>query len=445
MPLLVTLELLLLPVLLVASGFFSGSETALFSLSQHQRVRLARDEHLTGRTITTLLAETRSLLITLLLGNMTINVLFFVISSVLLLQLQRTDWAGAVIVTLASVLPLLAIILLGEVLPKLIAARLTVGWARFCALPLYVVHRVIAPVRIFAHVAVITPLARLIAPRRTVPALSEDELESLLTLSQRQGLIDPDEEQLLQQVLELSQLKVRDLMVPRVDMRAFDLESDPAELVELARTHGMSQIPVYEGDLDHIAGVVHARQLLLREPTTRDDVRKLVRQVKFVPEQQRGDQLLVEMRKTGATFAIIVDEYGGTAGLVTLEDVVEHMVGDIAGPFEAAGEPEIEHFGANRWRASAWLSVHEWADFFGHDSTIEGVATLDAVSTVGGLVMARLGRVPQPGDRVNVGNVQITVERMNGRRIESVLIELRHDQPPDDETDTQQGPRPASS
>ena len=425
MPIAIVLELLFLPLLLVASGFFSGSETALFSLSQHQRVQLSRSKTFVATTITTLLVETRALLITLLLGNMTINVLFFVVSSVLLIQLSKLSWAGPAVMTVATVLPLLAIILLGEVLPKLIAARLTMGWARFFAVPLYLVHRGIAPLRIAAQVAIITPLARLFFPRRASPALSEEELESLLTLSQRQGVIDVDEEKLLQQVLELSQLKVRDLMVPRVDVKAFDLGDDPLELLDMARQQRMSHVPVYEHDLDHIVGLIYTRQLLLREPRTRQDVRKLVRQVKFVPEQQRVDQLLVELRKTGTTFAIVVDEYGGTAGLITLEDVVEHMVGDIPGPFEPAREPQVEHEGANRWRASAGLSVHDWADFFGHDATIEGMATLETVSTIGGLVMARLGRVPQQGDFVSVGNVRITVERVTGRRIDTVLIELR--------------------
>jgi len=425
MSLAIVLELLLLPLLLVASGFFSGSETALFSLTRHQRVQLARSKSFVGTTITTLLSETRALLITLLLGNMTINVLFFVISSVLLIQFNKTAWAGPVTVSIATVLPLLTIILLGEVLPKLVAARLTMGWSRVFALPLYIVHRGIAPVRMVAQAAIITPLARLFFPRREAPSLSEDELESLLTLSQRQGVIDPDEERLLQQVLELSQLKVRDLMVPRVDVKAFDLGDDPAELLEMARQQRMSHVPVYEGDLDHIVGLIHTRQLLLQSPHTRQDVRKLVRQVKFVPEQQRVDQLLVELRKTGTTFAIVVDEYGGTAGLITLEDVVEHMVGDIPGAFDGAQEPQVEHLDARRWRADANLSVHDWADVFGHHATIEGMATLEAVSTVGGLVMARLGRVPKEGDVVSVGNVLITVERVAGRRVDAVLIELR--------------------
>ena len=425
MTLAIVLELITLPLLLVASGFFSGSETALFSLSQHERTQFRRSTTLLGTTITTLLSETRALLITLLLGNMTINVLFFVISSVLLIQLEKTDWAGPIVVTAATLLPLLAIILLGEVLPKLIAARTTVGWSKFTALPLYLVHRVIAPVRIAAQVSIITPLARLFFPRREAPALSEEELESLLTLSQRQGVIDPDEERLLQQVLELSQLKVRDLMVPRVDIKAFDLHDSPSKLMELVRTQQLSHIPVCQGDLDHILGLVYDRQVFLQQPATRRAVYKLVRQVKFVPEQQRLDQLLVELRKTGTTFAIVVDEYGGTAGLITLEDVVEHMVGDIPGAHEPGRSPQVEHLGPNQWRVDAGLSVHDWADSFGRATEIEGLATLQAVSTIGGLVMARLGHVPRVGDQITVGNVLIAVERVDGRRLETLRIELR--------------------
>ncbi|MFA9479300.1 hemolysin family protein [Phycisphaerales bacterium AB-hyl4] len=414
-----------LPLLLVCSAFFSGSETALFSLSPHQRLRFARSGTLASEAITKLLAETRGLLITLLLSNMTINVLFFVTSSVLLIHLGREGLLGPVLLGLATLAPLLGIILLGEVLPKLVAARLPMTWARVVALPLYLVHRLLAPVRVGASVAIITPLARLIAPPDKPPALSPEELESLLNLSQRQGVIDSDEEQLLRQVLELNQLKVRDLMVPRVDIEAFDLANDPSEMVELIARTKLRHLPVYRDSLDEIVGMVYARQVLLHRPTTREALEKYIRQVKFVPEQQRADQLLLELRKTGTTFAIVVDEYGGTAGLVTIEDVVEHMVGDLPGEFEPAGEPEVEHVSPGVWRVDAQLSVHDWADVFGHNPAVAGLAELEAVRTVGGLVMARLGRVPQVGDRTTLGNVQITVERMAGRRVDTVLIELQ--------------------
>ncbi|MEX0743956.1 MAG: hemolysin family protein [Phycisphaeraceae bacterium] len=419
------LMLALLPLLVVLSAFFSGSETALFSLSPHQRLRFARAGTLAGDAITRLLSETRALLITLLLSNMTINVLFFVISSVLLIHATRERLLGPVLLGLLSVLPLLTIILLGEVLPKLVAARMTMTWVRVVALPLYLVHRVLAPVRVTASVAVITPLARLIAPPEKPPALSADELDSLLSLSQRQGVIDPDEEQLLQQVLELNQLKVRDLMVPRVDIEAFDLARDPAELIDLIARTKLRHLPVYRDNLDNIVGLVFARQILLHRPASTEDLERYVRQVKLVPEQQRGDQLLLELRKTGTTFAIVVDEYGGTAGLITIEDVVEHMVGDLPGEFEPEGEPELSVVKPGMWRVGADLSVHDWADVFGHNPAVEGLAELETVSTLAGLVMARLGRLPNEGDHTTVGNVQITVERMVGRRIGSVLIELK--------------------
>ncbi len=415
--------LLTLPALLVFSAFFSGSETALFSLSGHQRIRLARDTSLIGQTLTTLLGETRGLLITLLLTNMTVNVMYFALASVLLFRLGRTD-APRLAVAVASVAPLIGIILFGEVLPKLIAARLTTTWARLCALPLYLVHRTIAPVRLTAEQLIIAPLARLIAPRDPTPAIHPDELDALLQLSQKHGVIGPDEEQLLQQVLELNQIKVRDLMTPRVDIVAHDLDNDPADLLELIRRERLRHIPIYEKTLDDVRGLVFARQVLLNPPTSRDDVTRLIRQIRFVPEQQRADQLLVDLRKSGTTIAIVVDEYGGTAGLITLEDVVEHMVGEIPGDYEREGPAEVVPVGPNTWRVSAELPVYEWAEFFRRHAMTADQALLRLVSTVGGLVMAKLGRLPQVGDRVRLGNVQMTVETMLGKRIGFVLIEL---------------------
>ncbi|MEX0886979.1 MAG: hemolysin family protein [Phycisphaeraceae bacterium] len=434
------LMLLLLPVLLVASAFFSGSETALFSLPRHTRAQFARSAALVPHTITRLLAETRGLLITLLLGNMTINVLFFVVSSILLIDLSRVAAAregvlASVAVAGLTVVPPLVLILLGEVLPKLIAARLPVQWSRTVALPLMLCHRGIAPIRVGASWLVITPLARLIAPPKSPPALSAGELENLLTLSQRHGVIDLDEERLLQQVLDLNELKVRDLMVPRVDVQAFDLEragdsaARPADLIDLIKRTHLRHIPVYRGDLDTIVGIVYARQILLHRPATIDELLPYVRQVRFVPEQQRADTLLRELRRTGTAFAVVVDEYGGTAGIVTIEDVVEHLVGDIAGDYEADTTPPLESVSPGVWRVGANLPVHEWASLFGGTAATLGLTQRETISTIAGLVMAGLGRLPEVGDQVRLGNVLITVEAMAGRRVDRVLVQLA---PPDD-------------
>jgi CBS domain containing-hemolysin-like protein len=417
--------LLLLGGLLLASGFFSGSETALFSLSRHQRTRLERSPSVTARTILTLLSETRGLLITLLLGNMTINVLYFVISSVLLIRIGEAGTVGGVGLAALTVAPLLAIILFGEVLPKLVASRLPDRFARLIALPMLVVHRLLTPVRVFSSGMIITPLSRLLTPPVPPPDLSAEEMESMLQLSRHHGVIDHGEQRVLEQVLELSQLKVRHLMVPRVDVRAFDLNDPPERLLEMIRRTRLRHIPAYRGDLDNIVGLIYSRQAMLAQPETAADLEPLVRQLNYVPELQRADRTLIDLRKSGTTFAIAVDEYGGTAGLITLEDLVEHLVGDLPGAYEASGEAAVEALGEARWRVDANLSVHEWADTFGRHQQIEAARAVSSANTLGGLVMAELGRLPDEGEAIRLGNVRLVVERMDGRRIASVVIELR--------------------
>ncbi|MEZ6193002.1 MAG: hemolysin family protein [Phycisphaerales bacterium] len=419
-----TLMLLCLPVLLVLSGFFSGSETALFSLTRHQRAQLKTSGTLAGTVITTLLAETRGLLITLLMGNMTVNVLYFVVSTKLLLIAQQEHWLSPVALGVVSVAPLLVIIILGEVLPKLVAARAAVVCSRLAAVPLLTVHRLISPIRWFASIFIITPLARLIAPRNKPESLSADELASLLELSQRQGVIDPQEQRILRQALDLGRVKIDELMTPRVDLHAFDMDSDPNELIEFFKRTNLRQAPAYRKSLDNIEGFISARRVLLYPPGSRLELNSLIEPATFVPQQQRADQLLAQLRRDGKTIAVVVDEYGGTAGLVTLEDVAEHLVGDIAGAFDDGSQPMVEKTAEGVWRVSAELSTRDWAEAFGQRVPADVHKTLGAVHTLGGLVMAGLGRAAQTGDEITIGNLVLSVDSLDGRRIEYVTVRL---------------------
>jgi CBS domain containing-hemolysin-like protein len=408
--------LLALPALLVCSAFFSGSETALFSLSSPQRVSLERSPVI-GGAVHALLSDTRKLLITLLLGNMSINVLYFVLSSIL--QVRNRTALGPIADVALPAGTLIGIILVGEIAPKVLAARMPARWTGAACLPLLALHRLIGPLRYGIERAVITPLARLIAPRQRPPALSPEELESLLRLSEERGVIDAEEEQQLQQVLSLSQLRVKDLMTPRVDIAAFDLDRPPKELLELARGAVQSRIPAYRHGLDDVKGIVLARQVLLDPPTHGSEVQALLRQVRFVPELQRADRLLADFRKSRTTFAMVVDEYGGTAGLITLEDVVERMVGDIRGPQEPAPAPRLQCLGPGAWRVSGDLPVRDWGE------AAEDLAPPQGVSTMGGLVMAKLGRLPEEGEELEMGPVRIAVEAMVGRRVQWLRVDLR--------------------
>lgn len=419
----ITLILLIaMPLLLVASGVFSGSETALFSLKPHEQVQLARSTSAPGQAVTQLLRETTPLLVTLLISNMVVNVLYFTLSTLLLGRLSADGTIGPAGAGGLAVATLLGVILFGEVLPKQVAAQRAQAWALLAALPLLALHRALTALRVVILFALITPLSRLIAPPTPPAELSAEELGAMLKLSQHGGVIDANEQDLLVRVIELGRLKVRDLMVPRVDVRAHAIDAPPAELVALARETRLRYLPVYRDTPDTIIGIVLSREVLVHPPKTPAQVEALVKPVRFVPEIATADVLLAKLREEATVFAVAVDEYGGTAGVITLEDLVEHVVGDIPGAYERGDEPLVESVGPGEFRVDADLPVHEWAQWFGRSAELSRAAA-DATS-VGGLVLSKLGRFPAVGDRVTLGNILFTVEAMDGRRIDTLTIAL---------------------
>lgn len=405
-----------MPCLLAGSAFFSGSETALFSLSEAERAQLERTSPLSGRAAAALMSNQRMLLITILLGNMVVNVLFFVMASVLVLHADTAIMQAAY--TLG---PLLAVILFGEVTPKLIATGQRVRWCAVFAPALLALHRLITPVRILLNSVVVTPAARL-AGAVEPPALSAEELGELLELSAREGTINPIEAELLDDVIELSSLRVYDIMTPRVDLVWVDVHSDRAAVEQIARQAPHSRLPVCDGSPDRgVIGVLDLRKYLSRKPDSPPlPIRSVMEKPLFVPEQARLDQLLALFKSHSSLTAIPVDEYGGVAGIVAFRDIARRMAQsferDESG-FGDARRPEIERIDGERWRVSGRLSVHDLIEAFGPTGRRPGGA-------VAGLINAELGRIAAPGDRVRLGNVELAVETMRGRAIDTVIVSL---------------------
>jgi len=403
-------------VLLVASGFFSGSETALFGLTANQRMLIRRQETLSGRAIEVLLANQRMLLITVLLGNMTINVLYFVISSVLLMRAD-TGLAGGLLLAIAS---LLTMILLGEVLPKLVANAHRRGFAALIAAPLLALHGLIGPLRMILERVVVAPLSRLTSPAEAPPRLGSGELAALLVVSTREGVIDHEEQQILHDVIALGQRKVRDVMTPRVRIVAVATSASREEVADLARRTRLTVLPVYRDDLDHVVGFLPVQRYLLGTREGRAPVTDYAAPARFVPEVATLDQLLEHFRDTRNQLAIAVDEFGGTAGIVAVEDVVEELIGDIAMDRDREAV-RAEAIGPDRWRVGGDASVHEWAGTFGTR------LIPPRISTLGGLITAHLGRVPVTGDSVELGNVRVDVEQADRSRVVTAIITLTSD------------------
>lgn len=402
-----------LPVLLVLSGFFSGSETALFGMTEAERLRFRQTGGVVGRSVEILLAHQRMLLITLLLGNMAVNVLYFVITSMLMLRAE-VNVVGDMIM---AVMFLLVIILVGEVMPKMLANGARTPFTTIVAPPMVVIHEFIGPLRIVLDRLVIGPLSRLTAPSEAPPQLDEDELKALLADSTRAGVIDPDEQRILREVLELRQRKVRDVMTPRVRLRALPVDASSEDVVQLVQETKFTRVPVYEDDVDHIIGLLDVKPYLLASRKRTVNLRAFLRPVHYVPQTARLDQLLEHFQSTHTRQAIVVDEYGGTAGIVAIKDVVEELVGEIPSS-EGASPAPPKMIGAGRWRVDGDVSVHEWAQAFGQRLVSPRVATL------GGLMFERLKREPQVGDVVEIGNVRLEVEELDGTRIKTVIVSL---------------------
>ena len=404
--------LAIIPVLLLLSGFFSGSETALFGLSETQRMQLRKSASTSARAVEALLADQRMLLITVLLGNMTVNVLYFVISSVLLMKAE----ASVIAATVLAVVSLLLIILFGEVLPKLLASDHRIGFTNVIATPLLILHRVISPLRNTLEKLVITPLNRLTAPTNKPPQLDRDELAALLDLSSATGIIDTEEERLLQDVINLGNLKVRDVMTPRVKVTAVPTSASREDVIELVKQTKLTKLPVYKDDLDNIVGMLHVKSFLINQDNDNRSLAEQAEQFNYVPEIATLDQLLKHFQESESQIAIVVDEFGGTAGLVVIEDVVEEIVGDISGREDV--RLQSEKIGLNRWRVPGGLSVHEWADAFGQTIISPRIAT------VGGLITQQLGRAATKGDSVEISNVKLDVEKVEQGRIISAIVTL---------------------
>lgn len=393
----------------------SGSETALFSLTKHQLYQFRTSSHPLQRLTATLMRSPRPVLLTILLANTMVNVLIFVCGYVIS---ERLSSSNALLASLWGIFTVILVIVFSEVLAKTFALTVATTVAPPLALVVKFVQTIFAPILVVLEYALVTPISRLLigGPDRRSKGITVDELKALVDTHEYEDVIAPYESDMLQEVVALSATKVASIMVPRVDMVVFDVRRTWEDLHKLIHQGRHKIIPVYLVDVDHIIGVINARDMYLAPD---QDHAKLVRPVKFVPEQMTVDKLLVHFRDTESQFAVVVDEYGGVAGLVTMKDAVEQIVGDIEESAEE--EPLVEQIGPHAFRMAGNLNIQPWYRVFGISDPD------DRILTLGGLVTATCGRLPRAGDQLRLGQVQLTVERMKGKRVHRVRVQMIED------------------
>jgi len=412
----IAFELLALAFLVACSAVLTGAEAAYFSLG---RSRLRRVQ---GETTTAPLIERpHDLLVTLLIGITLINIGASAIAATVAGRLFGERF-GLVAEVLGMILILTTF---GEVLPMTVAVKYPEQFLRVVRRPVSGLGALLRPVR--ALLAAFTTLTVKAVGGGTAeqPELSEEELRTLVDVGASEGVVERDEREMIHKVFELEDTPVRSVMVPRTDMFCLDVETPVPEILPALRENLHSRVPVYEGSIDVIVGVLYTKDLLPHVAAGLPpgfDLRARLHPPYFVPESKRADALLQEFQAKRLHMAIVVDEYGGTAGLVSLEDLLEELVGEIADEYD---EPErlIQRVDAMTYRVAGKLPIEEL-------NAVAGLSISNQdYETVGGWVLDLFGRVPRKAERVETPQVVVTVEKIERTRIVEVLIALRKPAP----------------
>ena len=427
-------EILLLAFLTVLEGFFVAAEIALVSLRRSRVEQLVDEGRPGARRVRRLLDDPGRFLAVCQLGLTVIGFLASAYAAVSLsdrlaglLVSAGLDAGTAHGIALLAVTVTLALftIVFAELVPKTLALAHPERFALTLSAPLDVIGRVLSPL-----VAALTGITRRVtrpfgADVNSEALITAEELRLIVERGGEQGVLEAEEEQMINAVIELGDRRLHEVMVPRIAMVAMPVTATFDEVLATLIDEGHSRVPVFEESVDKVVGILYAKDLLpyLRtgavEPV---DLRPLLRQPVFVPESMSIDDLLHEFQRRKVHMAIALDEYGGTAGLVTIEDLLEEIVGEIQDEYDVE-EPLVETIDADSARFDGRVSVDDLLDQFDLKTALEDDEEYD---TVGGLVYHRLGRVPVPGDRIEVGGLRITVESTDGRRVAKVLVVREH-------------------
>ncbi|MHC4222237.1 MAG: hemolysin family protein [Planctomycetota bacterium] len=339
-----TWKVVLMVALLGGSAFFSGSETAFFNLTRRQINQFRKSKHKLHKLVCELLDDPKKLLSSLLFGNMVVNVLFFATSSVLIVKIERQF--GPTAATITAFVSFGSLVLLGEIVPKSLSFGNSIAISVAAAVPAFLCIKIFSPLIFFFRFFLVEPILRLIlGPGKPPKPISANEFKAFISQVKNRGLISPYENILLSEIIEFGFLKVRDCMQPRVDMVSCDIGEASENARDLMIKNQQTKLPVYHGEIDNIVGMIYLRDLLLKAELS---LGKLIKPAHFIPEQKTLESLLEFFRDSQIDTAVVVDEYGGIAGMIRLEDIAEELVGPIDAETEAELRPAWQNTQARR-------------------------------------------------------------------------------------------------
>ncbi|WP_459764044.1 HlyC/CorC family transporter [Alkaliphilus crotonatoxidans] len=405
-------ELLVLILLLMLSAFFSASETALMSLSKI-RVRHLVDEKIHGaETVFKLLDEPNKLLGTILVGNNIVNIAASALATSIALEAFGNNG-----VAIATGIMTFSVLVFSEITPKSLAAQNAEAISLKISRPMAWIVMVLRPIVIVFNF-VTDNLMKLMGINRynDRPFITEEELKTVVTVSQEEGVLEVDEKEMIYNVFEFGDSQIKDVMVQRTDIIALDVNLNYEETINLIRNEKLSRYPVYDEGIDNIIGVLNVRDLFTVEDIKETFcLRDYLRKAFFTFEYKKVADLFKEMKKNKNHMAIVLDEYGGTAGIVTMEDLIEEIVGDIQDEYDEQ-ENDFEMISEHEYLVKGNVKIELVNEMIGLNLESEDF------DSIGGFIIGELGRFPKKGESVNYQHVKLVLEEIEGNRIKKVRL-----------------------
>ena len=414
-------EIIVMLACFVLAGMASGTETALTSVGRLRVRYLAEQGSKAAATLQRLRADPNRFLSTVLFTN-TLALIVASTATALLTDSVFTRWGVAPnlrlwLTLLVSLLLSIVLLILAEVTPKTLALANAERVALAAAVPVDRLAGFLGPI-----LWLVTLISRALTGGRAAraPYLTEEELITALHVSEEAGVIEEQEHQMIHGIIEIGDKTVREVMIPRTDVVAVDKEAQLRDIVKLFKEYRHTRMPVYEENIDHVIGLIHTKDLLLyytMSSSQKFDIERMLRPIEFTPEQKKVDELLNEMRTKKQHMVIVVDDYGGTAGLVTLEDLLEEIVGEIRDEYDTAEQDLLEFISPREVRVDAGFPLEEL-----NERLRLGIEESGDYDSVGGYVHAMLGKIAEEGDAFQTGRARWVVEKVKGRRIQMVRV-----------------------
>lgn len=437
-------QLILILFLVLCNAFFAAAEIALVSVRRTRIKQLVEEGNPRALTVQRLLERPTSFMATVQIG---VTLLGFLASAFAAVNLSGapTDWLKALGVQEAVAKPIAVILVtlilglfmlvVGEIAPKSVAMQHADKLALYVAGPLRTLSILALPAVktvSFLSDALVRPFG--VHVKFTSPILTEEELKMLVQAGEEEGVIEVEEKQMIHSIFDFTDTVARQVMVPRTDMDAAPVTSTLDELLDVITTTGHTRIPIYEENVDSIIGVIHAKDLLpiLRQDKGLFDMRAAMREAYFIPETKAVDELLAEFKRGNIQMAIVRDEYGGTAGLVTVEDLLEEIVGEIRDEYDVE-EPLIEVIDKDHALVSARMSIDDLNEQMGL-----AIPESEEYETIGGFVFDLFGRQSLAGETVSWSNLDFVVVEVESGRLQRIEV-IRTDRPVETEEDSSQG------